>query len=147
MKKIHLQLPELTRNYKKPTAERHFFRNMALLTLLALVLLCAILVSWTFKRKRHSLPYPPGPPGDLVIGHFRTLYSDDAHETLYKWSKQYGDVMYLNILGKPVVVLSSEEAASQLLDKRSLNYSDRPRFPMFERYSTITFINVYAKKS
>lgn len=43
-----------------------------------------------------------------------------------------GDVMYFNVLGRKIVVLSSEAAANDLLDKRSAIYSDRPRSPSFE---------------
>ncbi len=43
-----------------------------------------------------------------------------------------GDVMHFNVLGKSVIILSSTEAATDLLDKRSANYSDRPAFPAFE---------------
>ena len=41
-----------------------------------------------------------------------------------------GDVVYLHILGQGVVVLSSHEAASDLLDKRGTIYSDRLSFVM-----------------
>ena len=58
---------------------------------------------------------------------------EDAHEVFHTWSQKYGDVMYLEVLGKPIIVLSSEEAATELLDKRSANYSDRPDFPIFHR--------------
>ena len=85
------------------------------------------------RRKRHALRLPPGPPADPLLGHLRIMPSKNPHETFYAWSKQYGDVMYLEVLGKPIVVLSSEEAATDLLDKRSANYSDRPSFPIYQR--------------
>ena len=43
-----------------------------------------------------------------------------------------GDVMFLHLLGKPVVILSSENVARDLLDKRSSIYSDRPRIALWE---------------
>ena len=43
-----------------------------------------------------------------------------------------GDVVYLNVLGQSIVVLGSMQAARDLLDKRSSNYSDRPRSAMME---------------
>jgi hypothetical protein len=46
---------------------------------------------------------------------------------------QPGDVISLNVLGRTIIVLGSEKAASELLDKRSAIYSDRPSFPIFER--------------
>ena len=39
-----------------------------------------------------------------------------------------GDVVYLNALGKSVVVLNSQKAAADLLGRRARVYSDRPRF-------------------
>lgn len=42
------------------------------------------------------------------------------------------DVLSFNILGQPVIVLNSVKAASELLEKRGANYSDRPRFVLFE---------------
>jgi len=41
-----------------------------------------------------------------------------------------GDVVYVEALGLPVVVLNSYNAAHDLLVKRSSHYSDRPRFPV-----------------
>jgi hypothetical protein len=36
-----------------------------------------------------------------------------------------GDIFYMNMIGQPVVVLNSAQAASDLLEKRSAIYSDR----------------------
>ena len=43
-----------------------------------------------------------------------------------------GDVIHLSVLGKSIIVLNSEEAARELLDKRSAIYSDRPNFPAYQ---------------
>lgn len=43
-----------------------------------------------------------------------------------------GDVIYLRILGRPVIVLNSAQAATDLLEKRGENYSDRPDIPIFD---------------
>ena len=43
-----------------------------------------------------------------------------------------GDVIYLNVLGKSIVMLNSYQAANDLMEKRSSIYSDRPWFPMLE---------------
>ena len=42
--------------------------------------------------------------------------------------------MYLDVLGQPMVVLGSYKVARELLDKRSANYSDRPRSIMAQLY-------------
>ncbi|KAH9994663.1 cytochrome P450, partial [Russula vinacea] len=40
----------------------------------------------------------------------------------------YGDVVYLSVLGRSIIVLNSQKAAADLLGRRASNYSDRPRF-------------------
>ncbi|KDQ25158.1 hypothetical protein PLEOSDRAFT_1057573 [Pleurotus ostreatus PC15] len=45
----------------------------------------------------------------------------------HEWSKKYNsDIIYLNVLGNPIVVLNSYKAANDLLGVRSTLYSDRP---------------------
>jgi hypothetical protein len=41
-----------------------------------------------------------------------------------------GEVMYLDGAGQPIVVLNSLKPTFELLERRSSNYSDRPRFIM-----------------
>jgi hypothetical protein len=38
-----------------------------------------------------------------------------------------GELIYLNAGGQPIVVLNSQRVATDLLDRRSRIYSDRPR--------------------
>ena len=107
---------------------------MATPAVLALIFLCLLVLVQVTRRRRTRLPLPPDPPALPIIGHLAIMPDNNAApETFHNWSQKYGDVMYLEVLGKPLVVLSSEEAASELLDKRGLTYSDRPSFPMYER--------------
>lgn len=41
-----------------------------------------------------------------------------------------GDVNYATVVGKPIIVLNSHQAARDLLEKRSGMYSGRPRMVM-----------------
>lgn len=41
-----------------------------------------------------------------------------------------GELTYLNMLGQPLIILNSYEAAVGLLESRSANTSDRPRVVM-----------------
>ena len=43
-----------------------------------------------------------------------------------------GDIMHLDVFGQPIIVLNSHEAAIDLLEKRSANYSDRSPSPMVD---------------
>ena len=38
-----------------------------------------------------------------------------------------GDIIYFHAAGQPIVVLNSHKVAGDLLDRRSMTYSDRPR--------------------
>lgn len=106
-----------------------------------LALLVSLCLCYVGMTRRQQLPLPPGPPADPLIGHIRTMPTKNQEVKLYEWSKIYGmsrvteeihgsrlagDVMHLNILGNSIIVLSSQEAASELLGKRRDNYSDRP---------------------
>ena len=50
----------------------------------------------------------------------------DAHLQFQKWAEQYGPIYSLILGTKTLIVLSSDEAVKELLDKRSNNFSDRP---------------------
>ncbi|OAX34944.1 hypothetical protein K503DRAFT_672313, partial [Rhizopogon vinicolor AM-OR11-026] len=55
--------------------------------------------------------------------------------TYKEWSEIYGDIIYSRILNQNVIILNSEKVARALLEQRSSNYSDRPRFTMpFARF-------------
>ena len=41
-----------------------------------------------------------------------------------------GEVMYLNAAGQPTILLNSLKANFELLERRAINYSGRPRFIM-----------------
>ncbi|KAK0234191.1 cytochrome P450 [Armillaria fumosa] len=83
---------------------------------------------------RRRLPLPPGPKGLPLIGNLwdvpRTV--DHPWRTYARWTTTYGDVFYLDIPGNPTVVINSAQAAEDLFQKRSGNYSDRPDFTMMK---------------
>jgi hypothetical protein len=41
-----------------------------------------------------------------------------------------GDIVYFEAMGQPFLILGSLQRTTDLFDKRSTKYSDRPRFPM-----------------
>jgi len=47
------------------------------------------------------------------------------------------------MMGQPIVVLHSAEAATDLMDKRSNIYSDRPTFHFFEEYYSFDPVLIY----
>ncbi|GBE80604.1 cytochrome P450 [Sparassis crispa] len=79
------------------------------------------------RRRKQVLPLPPGPPADPIIGHLRKLPPVHHHGIFQKWAAEYGDMFYLNVLGQSMLVVNTFQIATDLLEKRSANYSDRPK--------------------
>ncbi|KAF9262303.1 cytochrome P450 [Marasmius fiardii PR-910] len=100
------------------------------LTSLLVVGIFVILVSFRRWRARKSLP--PGPPRDPLIGHLRIIPQEKQAEAFHEWAKTYGDVMYLEVLGRRIVVLDTIKASRALLEDRGTNYSCRSRFVVWE---------------
>jgi hypothetical protein len=94
-----------------------------------------------------SCPLPPGPPGLPFVGNVIGINTEAPWLTYTEWAKTYGtklyssrfhvdarlrppvvagDLVYTQLLGKHIVIVSSEKIAKDLLEYRSKNYSDRP---------------------
>ncbi|KAF9050938.1 cytochrome P450, partial [Rhodocollybia butyracea] len=69
---------------------------------------------------------PPGPAPLPFVGNLFQLSPIAPWNTYHQWAKVYGDIISINIMGKHVIVLNSVRSASDLLQKRSRLYSDRP---------------------
>ncbi|KZS91063.1 cytochrome P450, partial [Sistotremastrum niveocremeum HHB9708] len=76
------------------------------------------------------LPLPPGPHALPFIGSVMDMTKADGWDTYHKWATDHGDVVYVMVMGQPVVLLNTHETATDLLVKRSAIYSDRPAFTM-----------------
>jgi len=85
---------------------------------------------YQMSRASGRLPHPPGPPGDYLIGNVRQMPHTYAWKPFTEWGRQYGVLTYLDVAGLPILVLNSQDAAVDLLEKRAAIYSDRPRFVM-----------------
>ncbi|KAF7341315.1 O-methylsterigmatocystin oxidoreductase [Mycena venus] len=99
-------------------------------------------------RRSNSISLPPGPPRDPLIGHLRYIPSTNRAAVFHEWAKIYGDIIYLDVLGNPMIVLNTEKVAVDLLNKRSSIYSDRPRFILYEMigWSTTLSLMPYGKR-
>ncbi|KAK7463681.1 hypothetical protein VKT23_007024 [Stygiomarasmius scandens] len=87
-----------------------------------LSLICLVLI----RHRLHSatLPLPPGPKSSW----FGAVKLPRVYpwRTYAEWKHVYGDLIYIHVLGNPVLILNSASAVSDLLEKRSANYSSRP---------------------
>lgn len=113
-----------------------------------------LIIIWQYVKRAHTyprnLPYPPGPKPLPLLGNLKDVPTGAQWLGYNELSKKYGtsllyifprdirltyahvsgDVLYLQILGQPMVVLGSAQAAFELLEKRSAQYSDRPNAAM-----------------
>ncbi|KAL7622129.1 hypothetical protein AAE478_007631 [Parahypoxylon ruwenzoriense] len=91
--------------------------------LLSLALI-AVFIRLLFTGRRPK-NYPPGPPTLPILGNIHLMPSHDTHIQLQKWAEQYGPVYSLILGTKVLVVLSSDQAVKDLLDRKSALYSHR----------------------
>ncbi|KIJ44583.1 hypothetical protein M422DRAFT_251862 [Sphaerobolus stellatus SS14] len=100
----------------------------------------AIFVLGLSRRTRipKGLRLPPGPKPKPIIGNLLDLPKD--HEWLMhaKWAKQYGELVYVNVLGTHMAWVNSREMAHELFERRSSNYSDRTTTTMLDDLLDLT---------
>ncbi|KAK7060191.1 hypothetical protein VNI00_000956 [Paramarasmius palmivorus] len=81
-------------------------------------------------QKVQRTPLPPSPPGLPIIGNVLDMPSEKEWLTFAQWGDTYGDICSVTVLGQTLVILNSFKAASDMLDKKSSIYSDRPVLQM-----------------
>ncbi|KAJ7756749.1 hypothetical protein DFH07DRAFT_470877 [Mycena maculata] len=83
-----------------------------------------------YRKPRH--PFPPGPRGVPLIGNLIDMPLSNPWEKFSKWSGLYGDVVYVEVLGRPIILLNLAKSTTHLLEKRATIYSDRLQFPLID---------------
>ncbi|KAG1855207.1 cytochrome P450 [Suillus subalutaceus] len=103
--------------------------NVAWLNLLCLTGVGVYLVKRVVIRKNPA-PYPPGPRGWPLIGNVLDMPRIKPWLTFTEWGQKYGDITHIEVLGRHIIVLNSTKTALEMMDSKSLLYSDRPILPM-----------------
>ncbi|KAJ7171159.1 cytochrome P450 [Mycena filopes] len=106
--------------------------SLAAVVAICLVLAFALQRMLTRSRRGNRDQLPPGPKRLPVIGNLLAMPRKDVWETFSKWTDIYGGVVYLEVLGRPILLLNSFEAVNDLMEKRFAIYSDRPHLPLAE---------------
>ncbi|KAK5626996.1 hypothetical protein RRF57_002711 [Xylaria bambusicola] len=90
------------------------------------IALVVILLYQLSKVGRRPKGCPPGPPTLPLIGNLHLMPKKQGHLQFQKWADEYGPIYSLVLGTQIMIVLSSDLAVKDLLDKRSGIYSSRP---------------------
>ncbi|QBZ53625.1 hypothetical protein PoMZ_09313 [Pyricularia oryzae] len=83
-------------------------------------------------------PFPPGPPGNLILGNLLQIPTKKACLTFQKWSREYGSSSdgLLGLRMGPwarMIVLNKHKQYRDLLEGRSTVYAGRGSVPIMEK--------------
>ncbi|OJJ54811.1 hypothetical protein ASPSYDRAFT_210517 [Aspergillus sydowii CBS 593.65] len=84
-----------------------------------------VLIYRLLQIGRRPKNYPPGPPTLPILGNIHQMPTQDAHLQFEKWAREYGPIYSLMLGTQCMIVLSSDMAVKELLDRRSGIYSSR----------------------
>ncbi|KAJ7292052.1 cytochrome P450 [Mycena rebaudengoi] len=85
-----------------------------------------LIISSLYSRDPRRRSLPPGPTGIPILGNLLQI-GRQPWIPFTQWRHTYGPLLYINIAGTDTLILSSQKVATDLLDRRSAIYSDRPR--------------------
>ncbi|XP_024534554.1 cytochrome P450 71A1-like [Selaginella moellendorffii] len=100
------------------------FLRLALAFLKALVFKLGCMI-FSSKSSSKSLSLPPSPRAVPLLGHLHLL-GKLPHQSLQKLASRYGDVMLLKLGSHRTLVISSAEAAREVLKTHDHVFSSRP---------------------
>ncbi|KAL6125983.1 hypothetical protein ACLB2K_074034 [Fragaria x ananassa] len=107
----------------------HLLQSFNSLTLGLLAIFLILLYKWSSSSTRSS---PPSPPKFPIIRNLHQL-GLHPHRSLQALSQIHGNVMLLRFGSVPVLVVSSSEAASEIMKTQDLAFSDRPKSTIFQK--------------
>ncbi|KAI0267865.1 cytochrome P450 [Gloeopeniophorella convolvens] len=106
------------------------FSQHTTLDILVLVLFSLVASALAIQgRSSGKFPVPPGPKPLPLLGNLFDLPKEAAWSTYLEWSRRWGDIVSINVLGQRIIILHSHAMARDLLEKRGSTYSDRPHIP------------------
>ncbi|KAG9080313.1 hypothetical protein FRC06_006799 [Ceratobasidium sp. 370] len=89
------------------------------------------LVYYSWHRSGRTVSLPPSSRGNLLAGSALEVRDASAFWLKFaEYANEYGPIITVRIFYLRFIVISDPHLASELLDKRAANYSDRPVKPI-----------------
>ncbi|TVU11370.1 hypothetical protein EJB05_44954, partial [Eragrostis curvula] len=107
----------------------YYFYCLLLALILYLISKCYIASASSCNR---SLRLPPGPRQLPVIGSLHHLLCALPHRSLRRLSSHYGPLMFLKLGEIPVIIVSSREAAEEVMKTHDAVFATRPQTAMIK---------------
>ncbi|KAF3956171.1 hypothetical protein CMV_018682 [Castanea mollissima] len=88
---------------------------------------------WDISKLRNTKKNsPPSPPKLPIIGNLHQL-GLQPHRSLQTLAQRHGPLMLLHFGSVPVLVVSSADAAQEIMKTQDLNFANRPKSSMFDK--------------
>ncbi|KAH9917085.1 cytochrome P450 monooxygenase [Fomitopsis serialis] len=97
--------------------------STAILTLAFFITAAYYALNGWYSRSQNL---PPGPRPLPIIGNAHQMPLEYGEKTFAEWSSQYGDVIFVKVFHRPIILLNSARAVRDLMEKHSLKCSGRP---------------------
>lgn len=104
----------------------HIQQNLIVSVPLTLALLS--IVGWKLWN-RNVAPLPPGPPRLPILGNLFDMPKEYDWLHCISLRSKFGPINSLTTLGQTIIILNSSSTITDLMEKRSSIYSDRPQMP------------------
>ncbi|KAL3642299.1 hypothetical protein CASFOL_013114 [Castilleja foliolosa] len=100
--------------------------NEFLLLLITLLSLCFFLTRKRLNNNpRNNKKLPPSPPRLPILGNLHQL-SALTHHSLHSLGAKHGPLMLLHFGSRPVIIVQSADAASEIMKTHDLIFADKP---------------------